>query len=106
MTTTNGSQKSKSDTILQDQHHHRIQNGGDDATDNNINNSGSSTRPASWPRDPPNPDSTEMEMMIAQNATRDPVLLNVGGTRFEVSTVDVIYTPLSSFSKSVVNIAI
>ena len=93
MTTTNGSQKSKSDTILQDQHHHRIQNGGsDDATDNNINNSGSSTRPASWPRDPPNPDSTEMEMMIAQNATRDPVLLNVGGTRFEVSTVDVIYT--------------
>ena len=44
-------------------------------------------RPASWPKDPSNPENNNnIEMMIAQNASSDrPVLLNVGGKRFEVS---------------------
>ena len=49
--------------------------------------SGTTTRPASWPKDPPNnPENNNIEMMIAQNASSDrPVLLNVGGKKFEVS---------------------
>ena len=73
--TTKGSVVAKSDSYLREHHPGE----GD---------SGTTTRPASWPKDPPNnPENNNIEMMIAQNASSDrPVLLNVGGKKFEVST--------------------
>jgi hypothetical protein len=48
--------------------------------------SGTTTRPASWPRDPPRQDSSDINLMIARNNAEDrPVLLNIGGRRYEVS---------------------
>lgn len=51
--------------------------------------SGTTTRPASWPRadDRPNPESRkDVELLIARNSAEDrPVLLNVGGRQYEVT---------------------
>ena len=47
--------------------------------------SGTTTRPASWPKEPHRSESRDVELMIARNAAEDrPVLLNIGGKRFEV----------------------
>ena len=46
--------------------------------------SGTTTRPASWPKD--NRDETEVDLMVARNLSEDrPVRLNIGGTIFEVN---------------------
>ena len=52
----------------------------------NGNGSGNTTRPASWPKDPNRQESRDVEFLLARNAVEDrPVLLNVGGKKFEVS---------------------
>ncbi len=68
-------------------------NGKTSRCDNNdsvesVGNSGTTTRPASWPREPnrnERGDSKDMDLLIAKNAAEDrPVILNVGGKKYEV----------------------
>ena len=78
-TVNNREKVSRSDTSSS-----QLRNGDSESAAGN-GSSGTTTRPASWPKENREDSSRDVDLMLARNLAEDrPVWLNVGGKRFEV----------------------